>query len=326
MTIFPNKMSIDSFTDLDRMPGALSAVVQNRADNPVKLETLDSGQLSMIDKAATFSELTDDYSRKVRTARIDLEREILRFMQTKQSKHTRIAYMAGISHLKTHCSIKGLNLLEMRYSDADDYITFVRGAGWSSASIRLDVAACSSFFSWMERRHDGLKNPFRGTRERPKKKPVRETVIPTGTEISIIAAELEGHDRAAVAVMAGRGLRVGALPSLKIRGNRFTAESKGKEIAGEMPPDVMKEVKKLGSHPFAGKTVSQLSDRFRYVTKKLHDAGKIKAAYSPHDLRHYFAVDHYTWNKDIYALSKLLHHAGIAVTESYLKSLSVAGV
>ena len=48
-------------------------------------------------------------------------------------------------------------------------------------------------------------------------------------------------------------------------------------------------------------------------------AGKIKA----HDFRHYFAATEYQKDHDIYRVSKLLNHASIAVTETYLKSINV---
>jgi site-specific recombinase XerD len=57
--------------------------------------------------------------------------------------------------------------------------------------------------------------------------------------------------------------------------------------------------------------------------KALHSEGKIAAAYSCHDFRHYFAVKEYTENKDIFKLSKLLNHKNIAVTQEYLESLEI---
>ena len=59
-------------------------------------------------------------------------------------------------------------------------------------------------------------------------------------------------------------------------------------------------------------------------TLRLHREGKINAAYSAHDFRHYFAVSEYEKDKDIYKLSKLLDHSGISVTENYLRSLKIS--
>ncbi len=42
-----------------------------------------------------------------------------------------------------------------------------------------------------------------------------------------------------------------------------------------------------------------------------------------HDLRHAFAVKLYGESRDIYRVSKALHHASVAVTESYLRSIGI---
>ncbi len=49
----------------------------------------------------------------------------------------------------------------------------------------------------------------------------------------------------------------------------------------------------------------------------------LRARYSVHDLRHAFAVKLYQEGRDIYAVSKALGHAGVAVTERYLRSLNL---
>ena len=75
--------------------------------------------------------------------------------------------------------------------------------------------------------------------------------------------------------------------------------------------------------PFEGLTVNAIEKRIGYLSKKLYGAGKIKAAFSCHDFRHFYAVTEYTKNKDIFRLSKLLNHAGIQVTQNYLRSLGI---
>ncbi|MDR0441928.1 MAG: tyrosine-type recombinase/integrase [Treponema sp.] len=54
---------------------------------------------------------------------------------------------------------------------------------------------------------------------------------------------------------------------------------------------------------------------------RLYKAGKINAAYSCHDLRHYYAITEYKVDRDIHRVSRLLGHASIQVTEHYLKGL-----
>jgi hypothetical protein len=73
--------------------------------------------------------------------------------------------------------------------------------------------------------------------------------------VKTILAELPPFEAAAVAVLAFRGLRVGALPELTLRGNKFTSRSKGKDIAGELPETALEAIRKAGldmRRPFAG--------------------------------------------------------------------------
>jgi integrase len=124
--------------------------------------------------------------------------------------------------------------------------------------------------------------------------------------------------------MAYRGLRAGALPTLSITGGKFTGHSKGKDIAGQMPTAALKAIKAATlplRSPFAGILANTLEKRIARAINKLYISGKVKASYSCHDLRHFYAVTEYRRNKDIHALKNLLGHASIQVTESYLHSI-----
>jgi integrase len=73
--------------------------------------------------------------------------------------------------------------------------------------------------------------------------------------------------------------------------------------------------------PFAESSKTRLADAIRKRTARLAEFGTIKAAYSAHDFRHLFAVTEYRKDRDIYRVSKLLGHASIQVTETYLRGL-----
>jgi len=127
--------------------------------------------------------------------------------------------------------------------------------------------------------------------------------------------------------MAYRGLRIGALNKLKVWGAKYQSVSKGKSIFGEFPIEVITNIKSSplsNKTPFETLTTNALKLRIYRQTIRLHREGKIQAAYSAHDFRHYFAVAEYQKDKDIYRLSKLLDHTNISITESYLRSLKVA--
>ncbi|MEI6876424.1 MAG: tyrosine-type recombinase/integrase, partial [Spirochaetota bacterium] len=97
-----------------------------------------------------------------------------------------------------------------------------------------------------------------------------------------------------------------------------------KEISGDISEVAIKAIKKAGldsKKPFAGMGEEVVRNAFKYSTGKLFRAGKIEAAYSVHDLRHYFAIRVYMKDKDIYRLKTLLGHASIGVTENYLRGV-----
>jgi site-specific recombinase XerD len=239
------------------------------------------------------------------------------------SVNTRMGYCAALARLDAWAARQNLNPLEITPTQADDFIYSLRGDR-SAASIRLDVSAASSFFTWLERRHAGIKNPFRGTKARPANKRVKAVVIPSEAEVETLVQELPKDLAAAVSIMAYRGLRVGILPTLSIAGDRFYGSSKGKDIAGRLDGATLAIVKAAGiplRKPFAETLPNTLEKRIARAIGKLHVQGKVQAGYSAHDLRHFFAVTEYRKNKDIYRVSRLLCHASLQVTEIYLKGL-----
>ena len=211
----------------------------------------------------------------------------------------------------------------MNYAQADDFINSLVG---SPNTKRLTVAGISSFYTYMERRNSSIENPIRGTKARPSAKAVKEVEIPDNEDMEVILNELPELERMAVYIMAYRGLRVGALSGLKVRGNSYQTVSKGKQIYGHFSDDIMNNIKVSdlsNKTPFSEYSTNSLKVRIYRAVKKLHKDKKIKAAYSAHDFRHYYAVNEYKHNRDIYRLSKLLNHSNIAITETYLKSFRI---
>ena len=239
------------------------------------------------------------------------------------SIHTRAGYRAALDRLDTWTARQKINPLELAPAQADDFIYSLR-ANRSTASVRLDTAAVSSFFTWLERRHAGIKNPFRGTKARPAEKAVKKIEAPDTQDVETIIKEIPVYEAAAVAVMAYRGLRAGALPTLSISGAKFTGYSKGKPIQGTLPPEALEAIKAAAlplRGPFAGQVTNTLEKRIARTIEKLYKDGKVKSPYSCHDLRHFYAITEYRKDNDLYRVMKLLGHASIAITARYLKSL-----
>jgi integrase/recombinase XerC len=277
------------------------------------------------DQVVQFAALLDAANRiiaRAATVGIDYQAEQETFLANAgrtDSVHTRAAYRASLIRFDAWAAWRNFSPLEINPAQADDFIYYLKAQGRSSAAVRRDVDACSSFFTFLERRHNSLRNPFRGTRARPAKKAVKKLEIPDTEEVELIIASLPRDDALAVSIMAYRGLRVGALPAMTIRGDRFITRSKGKETSGTLPPQVLNSLDR--SRPFPAVSTNTLERRVARAVARLHKAGKVRARYSCQDLRHFCAVTEYRKDRDIYRLKGLLGHASIQVTEIYLKGL-----
>ncbi len=308
---------------------AVESLAKRLSHASPELEDLTADQLHQIAKLVIIEKLTKELGRKTGLARIDYAAERETFLTNAgrtESAHTQTGYRAGLDRIDAWAHSAGLAVLELSPKDADTYIYSLNASGLSPATIRRDVSAASSLFSFLERRFSDISNPFRGTKARPRLRAVRESAYPVQPEIDAISDTLTPTDRAAVAVMAGRGLRVGALPTLKITGNTFTAQTKGKTQTGKMPAACIAAIRAAGlspTHPFRALHVPTLQDHFRRATAKLEKSGVINARYSVHDLRHAFAIATYSADADIYKLEKLLGHSEIRTTEHYLKGIGL---
>ena len=184
-----------------------------------------------------------------------------------------------------------------------------------------------------------MKNPFRGTKTRPPVKNKKRLEVPTKKEIELIIKDISDPlIKVAIIFIMECGVRVGALSKLEIRNNKYYSYSKGKEISWKVTDKVIKELKKNNlsfNNPFKNKSSEVIRNIFYRSSKRLYEQGKIKAAYSIHDIRHYFAVTLYNdirhyfavtlykQTKDIELIRQALNHSSIAITGIYLKSLEV---
>ena len=285
----------------------------------------------------------DVINRCIDLAGINWETEKGTFLDYTRSVHTRRAYTKALTDFETWAIRKNLNPLELTAAGADRFIHDLKAQGRAAASTRRDIAAVSAFYSFLERNTDGkIKNPVRGSKQRPPNENKKETIIPTAADYAVIMAELPPIERAIISCLALRGLRIGALPTLELKGKKYQGKSKGKTLGESgkgskdgitLPPAALEAIEAAGldvKRPFTWTTrqgtainANALERRINGHMGKLYQAGKIRAAYSCHDFRHFFAVNEYERTKDVYRVSVLLNHENIGITESYLKSLAV---
>ena len=303
----------------------LQGFIQRQSDRATDLSNMTAQEfISRLQKYAE-QERQEAFNKKIKLSKIEYDGEKDLFLATFTSEDTRDAYCRSINFAEEYAATLDKSILEFTPAEADDYIYSLKER--SPASIRRDIAAVSSFFTFLERRHTGISNPFRGTRARPKKKGVRLEAFPTTEEVDYIVSNLEDEELSLIVyIMAHRGLRVGAFKSLSVRGENFKTISKGKEYKGTFSPEIIARIKEKKlplPTPFSNIDTVSLKSKIKYEVEKMYLVGKIKAPYSAHDFRHYFAATEYQKDHDIYRVSKLLNHANIAVTETYLKSINV---
>ena len=287
-------------------------------------------QAELLIKQANYLNILDYMKEEQLIKQIDYETEKENFFKQcskTKSNHTKRQYKNGLKKLEEYCIMNNKNILFIKAREADDFITEVNSSELSNLSIRALVSSCSSFFSFLERRYPFIKNPFRGTKTCPPVKNKKRLEVPTKKEIELIIKDIcDPLVKTAVIFIQECGVRVGALSKLEIKNNKYYSYSKGKEISWKVTDKAIKELKKNNlsfDAPFKNKSSEVIRNIFYRSSKRLYEQGKIKASYSIHDIRHYFAVTLYKKTKDIELIRQALNHSSIAITGIYLRSLEV---
>lgn len=305
------------------------------------MKDLNKKQLEEIAKLVIIQRYTNQMNKEVDLKKYNYKELKEIFLSSGSSENTNNAYRNALKHFEKFLEERKINNpLSIDCAIADDFIYSLRNENKSASTIRQFTGAVSSFFSFVERRSNGtIKNAFRGTKARPK-----ETTVKTNKFYSVcvnndcletfekdyntIIENIDNKElKTILLVMKETGLRVGAFnENFQIKGNRFSAVSKGKNISGFIPDSCLKAIRNAGllhTNTFKNWNDTKTKNLLKYHTKRLYEKGLISNAYSCHDFRHYFAITEYNKDHDIYRVSKALNHSSIAITERYLKGLNV---
>jgi len=314
-------------------------------------EELDKNSQKSVIQIAMVDNLKKDLQFKAKIAKLNYEEIKATFLANLNSVHTKEAYSRALSRLETYLKILGKNFAELTTLESDQFIqsSFITKPidngvinmgveDRAPAAIRRDASAISAFYSFVERvTNHAIMNPLRGTRALPKKTAKKDIEVPSEADVvAILNSKLMSRElRAAFAIMALRGLRVGGLPNLTIdyETHAFSTISKGKEYKGNFDDSIQipgcksildyLKVFKGKRKPFVELSDTRLKMQVAYWMAKMNKSGLVSSVFSAHDFRHFYASHHYQVNKDIYRLKTLLNHGSIAVTETYLKTLNL---
>jgi integrase len=150
--------------------------------------------------------------------------------------------------------------------------------------------------------------------------------LPSEKEINTVIKSTKGDLSIALQILKECGVRVGILPSLTIRDGRYSGWSKGRQITGDMPEEIIDRMKKLKMNlncPFKCWNDKKIKNQIQYRITRLCNKGIIQTRFSPHDLRHVKAINEYKKSHDIIKVKQLLNHASISMTDIYLRGLGV---
>ena len=259
------------------------------------------------------------------------------------SSYTQQTYLRAVSLFNTWLAetFPG-GMLNVTAAVIDRFTLHLRRQELPPASQRLCLAACSSFYSYLQR-HDYLThNYFKGAK-RPKQDRYKTSDdVPVHSTIEIMQRQLlierelcEGRGfhqivRQAIYLypildmLTQYGFREGALPTLRILANgTYHIRSKGSELVGELLPSsrqILQEANLDAAFPFKGykeKTIQKAMYRF---CSRLVRQGFLHRVYNVHSFRHYFAVTFYKRTGNIFELSRRLGHSSVSITQIYLAS------
>ena len=286
-------------------------------------------QALMLMQKANVLNMLDYYKQEQLIKSINYEEEKEIFLKQCKSWQTRQKYGQAINILERYCEEKNLNILFFKAKESDDFIMHIKTSKLSNLSIRLIVSACSSFFTFLHRRHPiAIENFFIGTKMRPPARNKKKIEVPSKREIEKIIENISDKAiKSAVIFICECGVRVGALPNLEIRKKKYYSFSKGKEVSGKVSDKTINYLKKNKldlKYPFKNKSSEVIRNIFYRSSKRLYKRREIKAKYSIHDVRHYFAIKLYKKTKDIELIRQALNHSNIAITGLYLRSLENA--
>jgi len=300
----------------------------------------DSNAVAKILQSNIIDEIKQELKTQKLILRYDYQNEKQLFLNTCRSENTKAGYNYALKDFETFCIDCGLQSpIAATPANIDTWLLNQRTTK-APATIRRNAGALSAFFSYIERKSNAeIRNPVQGTKQRPKVTPTKKNKFYSMGSIDAVHLEQISKDietilqneknkelKAIISIMAYRGLRCGAFDKMTIHGEQFRGFSKGEEIKGVLPAICLQEVKNAGvkrNEPFPAWTSNRVKQNVKNHCNKLFAAGLISYKYSAHDFRHFFALTEYTKNHDIYKLSKLLNHSGIAITENYLRGLGI---
>lgn len=303
-----------------------------------QLQQLTPEQLNAVLGSIAFDNVKSMVKKEISKSNVDAWEEMYAFLETKAGA-TKKMYTSALRIFLKDMEDKNLHILDIDTIEADKYIQEL-STTLSPNSVRLRVSAISSFFKRLIRHNKMKNNPFQNGILPPQTRS-KELNIPSEEEFNSLLNYFQYRNEyhacngarntakkmaASLVIMKGLGVRIGAISDITFNGRFYSAFSKGKTVRGVVPQELKEVLIGLGydmeqEKPFQELSKTFIQQNFTLAVKSLYRAGVIKHEYHPHSIRHLFAVTQYHQDRDIYALSKLLNHSSVGITQRYLDSI-----
>jgi site-specific recombinase XerD len=270
------------------------------------------------------------------------------------SDHTRRAYRR---HIEQACTAMGVDsLADMNGAMLATYRTQVTGSNLAPATQAQALAALRSCLRWARTMgaHQLPDEVIKVALRTPRATVQRPYAVLSEPEIAaMLAAAQTARDKALLAVLFGAGLRVAEAAALDVGdvqedGDGETVlhvrQGKGRkdrtvpvqaDVARLLRSYLSQTGRRLGdsgplfrAHDRAAKRLPRARLTVRaiaYVVERTARMAGIEAkAISPHSLRHTYALRALRHGGNVVAVSKLLGHASISITQKYVDHLALA--
>ena len=286
----------------------------------------------------------------LKAAAFDREGAVVDFlMDGEKAERTQETYKRMLDVLFRYLDSQRLPILAMGRADANRYVRWLKGRKLAVNSLRLAVAAAATFWRYLEATEVVQTNPWAGLAlpRREYKKAIRkegEKTIPVmnAQESKAIIEELRsrangrtvktiGERRArdsarmmlpVVQVLAETGVRIGDALTFRREGEgRVSFTVKGGRTCSIQISTELENAVPAFRKPFQHMRAPTITMALHKVNLKLWKAGKLRHAYTPHDVRHMKAVELYQKGKDVLVVQRALGHASLSATQTYLAGI-----
>lgn len=256
------------------------------------------------------------------------------------SEHTAKNYRFDLQKLAEFIENKKYSLNEFNKSDSRECLKYLQKYELSKRSQARFISSCRSFWTYLQREHAFLVNPWNQIRL-PKLDKTLPHILSTEDMLSFLnnidtSTPVGLRNRTICETLYGLGLRVSELCSLTLHRLDLSARKcivmgKGNKervlYFGDITATVLKTYLKSvrpvwatsdSSTLFINQKGAQLTSRtIQRIVKSCAEAQNVATYITPHTLRHNFASDLYRGGADLTVIKDLLGHSNIMTTEIY---------